>query len=111
MAEPTVARWHNGREQGYVISLRSLDYTKQLNIAFFEHRNSDSICAIEWQQLTMNPPTIESMETGGTIYKDKWDTSHSVDYGEAAAMADWVYERLTSFWQLTSINQLKTVKG
>ena len=44
----SVARWENCREQGYVVSLRSEDRSKQLNIAFFEHRNSDAICAIKW---------------------------------------------------------------
>jgi len=35
-----VARWENCREQGYVVSLMARN-CKQLNIAFFEHRNSD----------------------------------------------------------------------
>jgi len=33
-----VGRWENCREQGYVVSLHV--GTEQLNIAFFEHRNS-----------------------------------------------------------------------
>lgn len=44
---PEVNRWHNCREQGYVVTMRSKDYSRQVNIAFFEHRNSDGICAIE----------------------------------------------------------------
>lgn len=99
-ARPEVARWHNCREQGYVVFMRAKDRSRQINIAFFEHRNSDSICAIEWEQLTVsgNPPTIESMDTGGTVYKTKYDVSHSVAYGQAAEMADWIYARLTAFW-------------
>ena len=68
-----VARWENCREQGYVISLRLPTYSKQLNIAFFEHRNTDSICAIVWEQRTLNSPTIETAEFGD-VYKTKWDT-------------------------------------
>lgn len=98
LAEPTVDRWHNCREQGYVVSMRAENFGKQINIAFFEHRNSDAICAIEWEQTTMNPPTIDSMDTGGTVYKDKWDTSHSTEWGEAMQMADWIFGRLQAFW-------------
>lgn len=97
-AEPTVARWHNCREQGYVVSMRSQNYGAQINIAFFEHRNSDRICAIEWEQTTINPPTIDNIETGGTVYKDKWDTSHEVSVGEAMQMAEWIFKRLAAFW-------------
>lgn len=98
LAEPTVARWHNCREQGYVVSLRAETFGKQINIAFFEHRNSDAICAVEWQQATINPPTIDTIETGGAVYKDKWDTSHEVKWGEALQMADWIFARLQAFW-------------
>lgn len=100
-AEPKVDRWHNCREQGYVITFRSHNYSRQLNIAFFEHRNSDSICAIEWEQKTLDPPTIDNMYTKGKVYKDKYDVSHTVGYGEAAQMADWIYQRLCEFWQVT----------
>jgi len=93
-----VARWENCREQGYVLMLSTKDYSKQLNIAFFEHRNSDQICAIKWEQRTMNAPTIETAEFGGQCYEDKWDTSHEVKYNEHYKMAEWIEEELTVFW-------------
>lgn len=95
-AEPSVARWENCREQGYVISLRAKSRT--LNIAFFEHRNSDSICAIKWEQMTINAPTIDTADFGGKVYTDKHDVSHSVGYGEIAKMSDWIGEQLSGFW-------------
>jgi hypothetical protein len=61
-ATVNIARWENCREQGYVVSLRTKDYSKQLNIAWFEHRNSDNICAIEWEQCTINSPTIDTAQ-------------------------------------------------
>jgi hypothetical protein len=88
-AELNVARWENGREQGYVISL--LRYKKappssdQLNIAFFEHRNSDSIHAVKWLQHTFNSPTI--------------DTSFQVGPGEYEKMANWIFEQFEEFWE------------
>lgn len=97
-AEPTVGRWENCREQGYIISLRSKDFKRQLNIAFFEHRNSDSICAVKWQQISMNTITIDSAVFGEGIYTDKYDVSKSVGYGQIVEMASWIQEQLEEFW-------------
>lgn len=95
-AEIKVARWENCREQGYVVSLINKK-REQLNIAFFEHRNSDSICAIKWQQESINTLTIDNAEFGD-VYKDKYDTSHSVEYGKAYEMAKWIIKELTEHW-------------
>jgi len=91
-----VGRWENCREQGYVVSIRSKN-CKQLNIAFFEHRNSDSICAIVWEQSSINTLTIDNAEFG-EVYKTKHDVSHEVGYGEAYEMSEWIGEQLTNFW-------------
>ena len=100
-AEPKISRWENGREQGYVVWMKGVKHNRQINIAFFEHRNSDEICAIEWEQLTMNAPTIDSA-VFGEIYKDKYDVSHRVGPGLPMEMADWIFERLTEFWKATA---------
>lgn len=96
-AKIKVARWENCREQGYIVSLRTSDFRKQINIAFFEHRNSNRIHAVEWEQTSINTLTIDTAKFG-EIYKDKYDTSFSVDWREAFKMADWVTERLIEFW-------------
>lgn len=96
-AEPKIARWENCREQGYVISLKNKDYSKQLNIAFFEHRNSDSIHSVRWEQITLNSPTIDTAEFGN-VYKSKYDTSYSVDYNGHYEMAEWINRELNDFW-------------
>lgn len=96
-----VARWENCREQGYVVFMRSADYKRQINIAFFEHRNSDSICAVKWEQVTGNAsPTIESADFGD-VYKDKYDTSHAVSYNQHYDMAKWIKGELEKFWKET----------
>ena len=92
----TVARWENFREQGYVVSLTN-SKQEQLNIAFFEHRNSDKICAVKWQQESTNALTIDNAKFGD-VYKDKYDTSHSVGYGKAYEMAEWIVGELTKHW-------------
>lgn len=108
-AEPLVSRWENCREQGYVIVLRHLfpnNEYKQLNIAFFEHRNVDNLCAVKWEQVTINAPTIDNAKFGN-IYKDKYDTSFDVSYGEIDKMAEWIKKELINFWV---INNSKTKK-
>lgn len=92
-----IAQWHNGRERGFVVMFRN-KRQEQLNVAFFEHRNSDNICALAWEQWTLNPPTIESADFGGKVYKDKYDVSYSVSVGEAKKMADWIMDRLCEHW-------------
>jgi len=95
-AEIRVSRWENCREQGYVCYMRSENH-KQLNIAFFEHRNTDGICAVMWEQNTLNAPTIDNAKFGD-IYKDKFDVSHDEGYGKANEMAEWVLNEFTEFW-------------
>jgi len=96
-AKPKIAKWENCREQGYVVYMRSKNFLKQINIAWFEHRNSDNICAIEWQQVSLNSLTIDTAKFGD-VYKDKWDVSKTVGYGECVKMADWIYNELIAFW-------------
>lgn len=100
LAQPKVARWENCREQGYVISMTDGEFYRkaQLNIAFYEHRNSDDICAIVWEQATINSPTISTIDTQGTVFKDKWDISKVVAYDQPQAMADWILKQMRDFW-------------
>ena len=91
-----VSRWENCREQGYVFQLRSKDYSDQLNIAIFEHRNSDRIHAVKWKQVSTNSLNIDTAEFGD-IYKDKFDTSFSVEYGSVVEMSDWVVSQFEMF--------------
>jgi hypothetical protein len=101
-SQTKVARWENGREQGYVLTLVAPDYKEQLNIAFFEHRNSDSICAIKWKQApSINTPTISTAQFNGA-YKDKYDTSFDVGYGEIRKMGDWIRKELDDYIEETN---------
>lgn len=96
-AIPRIGRWENCREQGYVIRMRGKTANRQINIAWFEHRNSDEICAIIWEQSTINSPTIDTAEFGD-VYKDKYDISHSVKWDRAADMAKWISDELNRHW-------------
>ena len=105
MAKVKIARWENCREQGYIVSLKDITLHKQLNIAFFEHRNSDKICAVRWDQLSLNSLTINTAKFKN-IYKNKWDISKSVSYNKAYEMADWIWLEFEKFW-----NKNKEGKG
>lgn len=94
-AEPEIAMWDNCREQGYVAMLR-VD-GKQINIAWFEHRNSDRICAVKWEQSTINAPTIDTAKFGD-VYKNKFDTSHNVTRNKFVDMADWIWQQFEAFY-------------
>jgi len=101
-AEINVGRWENCREQGYVVSLRTKGMlSKQLNIAFFEHRNSDDICAVKWEQSSFNSLTIDNAEFD-EVYKNKYDVSFSTKYCEVEKMTDWIEEQLKNFWIINS---------
>jgi len=90
-----IARWENFREQGYVIYVSN--GKEQINIAFFEHRNSDEICAVKWiQDITMNSPTIDTAKFGD-VYKDQYDTTYEVDSDGAYQMCQWVLNEIDIF--------------
>lgn len=95
--EIEVARWHNCREQGYVAKLYSKDCAKQLNIIWFEHRNSDSICALKWEEFTINFPTIDSEELA-KVYTDKWVSHKSVEHGNIVEMGEWISKTFNEWW-------------
>lgn len=99
LVRPEITPWFNGRERGYVITLRNRNFSRQLNIAFFEHRNTDQICAWRWEQVTMNPPTIDTMVPKPT---SGYAHDHAVNVHEGHLMADWIYGQLDSFWKEAS---------
>lgn len=99
-AEPRVAPWYNGRERGIVIYMNSHNYKDQINIAVYEHRNSDNICALMWRQNTfLNPPSLAILPDH--VFKDKWDVTKVWDYTGASEAASWVVEQLNQFWKET----------
>ena len=96
-AEIEVARWENCREQGYTLMMRAPWMSgNRLNIAFYEHRNHDGICAIKWEQNTLNSPTIDTLPDG--VFENKWEVSYEVKWGEVTKMAKWLFKEFEHFW-------------
>lgn len=97
--------WYNGRERGIVIQMARDFSAPVLNIAFFEHRNSDSICALEWVRdggFGLNPPTIESDGKLAYPTDDKFDVAKSVGWLQCGEMARWVYSRMEAHYKATA---------
>lgn len=67
-----VGRYENCREQGYVVSVHL--GVQQLNIAFYEHRNTDDICVLISKETTMNTPSMNDM------WKPKGENATKYDY-------------------------------
>jgi len=97
----SIAEWYNGRERGYVLSYfnPNTPSKKAWHVAWYEHRNSDSIVAVEFQtdlikhiEGNLNPPTFADIPEGA--YKDKWDVAYSVEHGQAYKMAQWILDTL-----------------
>lgn len=94
----STAPWYNGRERGFTFTLSN--YKKTLHIAVFEHRNSDSICALRWEvELPgMNPPSMATDGAKAYPTDHKYDDiAHSVRYDEAGHIAAWVEGQFTDF--------------
>ena len=109
LAEPTIERWKNHREQGYVVSLRDRRGRRQDNIAFFNDRNTGCLCAVEWEQVTSGAPTLQTMNRNGAFFRDRAHVSFTAGEGEASVMADRIMERLEAFWTKTSVSKPKKV--
>lgn len=75
--ELEVTRYENCREQGYIFYMRIGG--KQMNVAVYEHRNSDGLCIVSNNKLTVDVPLSQDIwET----MKDKWDTTANFACGE-----------------------------
>jgi len=97
LAEPMASRWHNCREQGYIITLTNHRHSNQINIVFYEHRNHDGICILQWEsQCTINPPTLRDLPAD--TYKDKYDYAKDFDFMQIKEASDYIYQELTKFW-------------
>ena len=93
-----VTRYDNCREQGYIFYKRVLNLAEnkmcQMNIAVYEHRNSDALCIVAFEKLThespLNSDVWENME-------DKWDTTADFDCGKIVDCGDTILEMFEEF--------------
>lgn len=86
-AEVHVGRFENCREQGYVFTLY-YNWSQIRNYAVYEHRNSDQICVLESDAITINTPSIDAMFGD----RGKYDVDHFFNYDEIYPAAMYIME-------------------
>lgn len=96
-----VKPWYNGRERGIVLTVGTYGANKYLHIAFYEHRNSDSICCLKWQTKLpywnhpLEDPNIFEVAYGKG--KNKYDTAASFGYGKCGDCSQWITTVIREF--------------
>lgn len=89
--ELRVGRCENCREQGYIFTL--IYKNKQLvHFWVYEHRNSDTLCVIEFDGSFINTPTIDNIPM-----KDKYDTTKDFACGDVVKCGEWIVERIFEY--------------
>ena len=91
-AQAKIGRYENGREQGYILSVSYKE--EQMNYAFYEHINTDSICVVAFKKWTINTPTAEDV---WAAMKDKYDVTKSFEYGSIVECGKWLKNEVDKF--------------
>ncbi|MBP5722077.1 MAG: hypothetical protein J6X18_00635 [Bacteroidales bacterium] len=94
-----VGRYENCREQGYVFSVRYMG--EQRNYAVYEHRNSDVLCVVVFDRLTINTPSLDDVIAN---MKNKYDTTKKFKCGEILSCGAYILEDAKNF--IDTINDL-----
>ena len=94
--EINIARWENCREQGYIIYLKNKTSNKQLNIVFYEHCNSDSICCLKFEQCSINSINIDTINKD--FFKDKYDYTKDFSYGNIKEASNWISVEIINWY-------------
>lgn len=72
-----VGRYENYREQGYIFSV-AYD-NEQRNYCVYEHRNSDQLCVVVFDAMTINTPTNDIVFKA--MKGSKWNYTKAFEYG------------------------------
>ena len=93
LADVFVGRYENCREQGYIFSVQYKG--KQRNYAVYEHRNSDQLCVVVFDALTMNTPVKELV--WDAMGDSKWNYTKAFGFGEIVSCGDYIVEDIKEF--------------
>jgi len=103
-----ISPWNNGREHGFAISMQRDFGQRCVHFAVFEHRNTDSICVLEWETdsdyyngVVTDEATLDRAYHGG----GKHDVAATFAYGRVGEAAHWVYEHMAMFYNANNIEQ------
>ena len=85
-----VGRYENCREQGYVFTIEVNG--KQRHYAVYEHRNSDYLCVLISNRLTMNTPNVDDMWSDKGENASKYDYDRGFHFGEIVSCGNYIIE-------------------
>ena len=88
-------RYENCREQGYVISI--CYKRNQRNYAVYEHRNSDEICVLISNKVTLNTPGIAEVWADKGPNATKYDVDKYFEYGDILGCGEWIIKDIESY--------------
>jgi len=88
-----VGRYENCREQGYIFCVQYNG--EQRNYAVYEHRNSDQLCVVVFNALTMDTPQKELV--WDAMGDNKWNYTKAFGFGEIVSCGDYIVEDIKEF--------------
>ena len=92
-ASVVVGRYENCREQGYIFSV--LYNGEQRNYCVYEHRNSDNLCVVVFDAVTINTPTNDILFKA--MGDSKWNFTKAFGYGEIVSCGDYIIDDIKEF--------------
>lgn len=106
--EIKIGRYHNCREQGYVISFRFLG--KHRHYAVYEHRNSDTICVLISNVIYYELPSVNIMWQEKGENPSKHDYDKGFNYGEIRECAEFILYDMLGLYHEIIENQVELKK-
>lgn len=88
-----VGLYENCREQGYIFSIRYK--LEQRNYAVYEHRNSDQLCVVVFDAITIDTPPKELV--WNAMGDNKWNFTKAFGCGEIIGCGDYILEDMKFF--------------
>lgn len=92
-ASVEVGRYENCREQGYIFSVQYRG--EQRNYCVYEHRNSDDICVVVFDGVTINTPTLEMV--CDAMGDSKWNYTKAFPCGQIMECGDYILGDITKW--------------
>lgn len=88
-----VGRYENCREQGYIFSVHYKG--KQRNYCVYEHRNSDDICVVVFDGVTINTPTLKMV--CDAMEDNKWNYTKAFPCGQIMECGNYILDDMNKF--------------
>ena len=87
-ASVEVGRYENCREQGYIFSVQYKG--EQRNYCVYEHRNSDELCVVVFDGVTINTPTNDMVFKA--MGDSKWNYTKAFPCGQIMECGDYILD-------------------